>query len=458
MLKTITENQFDVYVLFTRSKYANILAKEIRWFKNDTDTIFGIVLLDNVDNNFTSMLLSRDDNYHIRYKCQEIDFESIKEAEEWIFKESESLEKDSNFVKLQNKFINNKKINIFEPVVNESKLDDYFKILKDKSTHTGAKKLIREIMPYFFDIDGNFIQQFQTTGFDARLWELYLFCYFAEEGLEVIRNGKYYAPDFYLYNGKEYVGLEAVTVGRKNERVNCESNQIENFQDVIENKIPIRFGSALYSKVSHIDKNNGKHYWEFGHTKNRPFVIAIADFHDDLSMTWTSSSLITYLYGYKHNFEYDSNGNLIILPERVETHTFCGKSINSGFFFQEGSEHVSAILFSASGTMSKFNRIGKQCGFDKKNTIMIRNVMCYDPNPNASKPILLSYEVSEKNSEAWGEGITIFHNPNALIPLPQDFFETVTQSYFEDGYIKSDMPNPHVYSSFTAIIVPEDEK
>ena len=37
-------------------------------------------------------------------------------------------------------------------------------------------------MHYFQDVDGNFVQQFQSTGFDARLWELYLYALFTEQG------------------------------------------------------------------------------------------------------------------------------------------------------------------------------------------------------------------------------------------------------------------------------------
>jgi hypothetical protein len=36
------------------------------------------------------------------------------------------------------------------------------------------------MMHWYEDPDGNFIEQFQTTGFDARLWELYLFAMFCE--------------------------------------------------------------------------------------------------------------------------------------------------------------------------------------------------------------------------------------------------------------------------------------
>lgn len=49
-------------------------------------------------------------------------------------------------------------------------------------------------MPHFVDIDGNFVEQFQSTGFDARLWELYLNTYLNEE--QFFFDREYNAPDF----------------------------------------------------------------------------------------------------------------------------------------------------------------------------------------------------------------------------------------------------------------------
>jgi len=43
-----------------------------------------------------------------------------------------------------------------------------------------------------------------------------------------------------------------------------------------------------------------KKYWELDHVKNNALIFAIADFHDDHSMVFSSTALINYLYGYKH--------------------------------------------------------------------------------------------------------------------------------------------------------------
>lgn len=50
------------------------------------------------------------------------------------------------------------------------------------------------MMRWYEDADGNFVEQFQTTGFDARVWELYLFATLSEVGYVIDR--PHPAPDF----------------------------------------------------------------------------------------------------------------------------------------------------------------------------------------------------------------------------------------------------------------------
>ncbi len=49
-------------------------------------------------------------------------------------------------------------------------------------------------MRWYEDVDGNFVEQFQTSAFDARIWELYLFAVLDEAGYLVDR--RYPTPDF----------------------------------------------------------------------------------------------------------------------------------------------------------------------------------------------------------------------------------------------------------------------
>jgi hypothetical protein len=73
-----------------------------------------------------------------------------------------------------------------------------------------ARGLIEAMMPYFEDIDGNFVEQFQSTAFDSRFWELYLFALLTEGGFVFDR--QYQAPDFVCQGISQQVFVEAVTV------------------------------------------------------------------------------------------------------------------------------------------------------------------------------------------------------------------------------------------------------
>lgn len=44
----------------------------------------------------------------------------------------------------------------------------------------------------------------------------------------------------------------------------------------------------------------------------------------------------------------------------------------------------------------------------------------HDHDPNASLPKLFAYEVDENCEETCAEGINMFHNPNALHPVPEE--------------------------------------
>lgn len=59
---------------------------------------------------------------------------------------------------------------------------------------SAAREIISEMMRWHESADGNFVEQFQTTGFDARVWELYLFTVLTEANLEVSHPKP--APDF----------------------------------------------------------------------------------------------------------------------------------------------------------------------------------------------------------------------------------------------------------------------
>jgi len=337
-------------------------------------------------------------------------------------------------------------LDLFTPVLPSESLHPSFVYLARDDAFLPARSIINEMMHHYVDVDGNFVREFQSKGFDARLWELYLYAYIAEE--ELFLDRAHAAPDFIVTKYGKTVAIEAVIVGRREDRPVTflreapQPKPPEEIRELLKDEIPLRFGSPLYSKLK-------KKYWSLPHVKGKPLVFAIADFHDDQSMLWTSSGLFEYLYGVRHGFSYDENGQLLISTTPIGTHKARGKEVPSGYFFQPDAEHVSAVLFSASGTISKFNRIGRQAGFCHPRVTMLRIGVCHDHDPNASVPLSFHYTVDETRNETWAEGISMFHNPNAELPVPEELFPSIAHHHFQGGQIASRVPPFHPYASWT---------
>ena len=183
--------------------------------------------------------------------------------------------------------------------------------------------------------------------------------------------------------------------------------------------------------------------------KGHPLVLPIADFHADREMLWNSTALPNYLYGVRFEWHHDEKGKLVISSQKVDVHQLGSKQIPSGFFFEADAEKISGILFSASGTISKFNRIGRQAGFYDPAITMIRVGTCYDHDANASLPKKFSYVVDENCNETWAEGLSMYHNPNATYPVPEELFPSIAHHHFKDSMIVSRLPEFHPFASLT---------
>lgn len=447
-IKRIDLKRFNALAAHTRSPAAAYVSRELDWFANDDESLLGVLLLDTVDADYAAIILGRDEIG--RFRCIDVE-SSIRTADEAVSRIEGLMAwhaKDNKKVFPQGESA--KALDLFTPVVPAEKLHPSFSKLCQSNAFAPARRLIAEIMPHFVDVDGNFVEQFQTTGFDARMWELYIYSYLVEEELFLSRDHD--RPDFMVTKYGQTVAIEATIVGRRADRppsffssASSIPHDLEELKRRHAHEIPIRFGSPLFSKLQ-------KRYWELGHVKNHPLVFAIADFHDDQSMLWTSTALINYLYGVRHDFYFDQHGQLVITPIKIETHKVGSKEIPSGFFFQPEAENVSAVMFSASGTISKFNRMGRQAGFPAPGVVMIRVGTCHDHDPNAHLPQKFRYVVDESSNETWAEGLNMYHNPNAKHPVPEELFPTVAQHWFRSGQIESRLPEFHPYASQTLLL------
>jgi hypothetical protein len=448
-VRPMSHDRYEAFVAWTRSPTAGAFADEKEFYSTIDEKIIGVVIADRIDGDFSYVCLGRDAKH--RFRCVDLNasLSSLAVARQGLFTAMKQLAEAGEDVFPQGDESEDRAgVDLFEPVVAETRWHPSFRLLRTFDQWSPAVGVLREMMRHFVDIDGNFVEQFQTTGFDSRLWELYLYAYMMEEGLYVERPKQ--APDFSVSDGNEKVFIEAVIVGPTDnaeqtpEELPPERSQ-EELMELLRGKVAIKFGSALYSKLSRKPP-----YWELPHVAGRPLVFAIADFHEKQSMTWTTSALIEYLYGVTHDFKFDRNGQLIISALHLETHEYQGKKIPSGFFRVPDATHVGAVLFSSSGTISKFNRKGRLAGFGIPNMRLVRYGLCHDHAPNAAVPRRFMREIEPgKCEESWGEGLSMYHNPNAIHPVPIDLFPSIAHHRWHDGKIQSLLPEFHPYGSIT---------
>ncbi|MET0465873.1 MAG: hypothetical protein ABW007_22110 [Chitinophagaceae bacterium] len=341
--------------------------------------------------------------------------------------------------------------NIYKHIVSAEKLNKKFKLLSDNKLFDPAKKIIENIAVLMDDKDGNFIQQFQSDGFDARLWEVYLFILFKEIGFT--QSGKYDRPDFHLSKENIDLFVEASLSAEKKDdifsREFIEDAKAKNdlaVQQQLIDYFVIRMGGVLFSKLQ-------KEYWKLDWVKGKPLVLAITPAHNYLASFLPDAKLIEYLYGIKQNVKITTAGVENLGAETITEFKLGEKVVPANFFAQPLAENISGVLFTNNSDLHKFNRMGYQSALTKEELIIVRAGAKHNPELG-SEATQFTYQVKPKQGiENWCESVTLFHNPNALHKIDKTTFEYIRQLWLEpDGTFNGIMPNEFVFNSVTGIM------
>jgi len=309
---------------------------------------------------------------------------------------------------------------------------------------------MEEIFRTYEDVDGNFLEQFQTTAFDARCFELYVYAFLSREGYTLDRSKP--NPDFLIQKDDIAAAIEVTTVNPATSgplttsgKKISDMSQTE-LREYEQNELAIRFGSPLYSKLQ-------KKYWELPHCKGTPLVFFIQAFHAQEALAFSDSALSSYLYGLSQTGTWSVEGELSVSSAQVQEHSVEGKTIPSNFFQLPGAEHVSAVVFSNSGSLAKFDRLGFHHGYGNETYNVTRFGTSFNPDPDAMDPTLFIYDVGQPPFvETWGQGLVVNHNPNALHPLPDGFFGQVVDTRFQDNRMVSSLRGWHPIATNTLVM------
>ena len=425
-----------------------LIIEEHEWYATRDERLIGMVTFDKIDHDYGWVIFGRDERHRYRAINVNVSYSSKDASRADLFSELAKLhaEPDESFYQSDDP---NPPTDFFTPVVDDSYLNSIFKMLVDGVKYSSALGIIKPMMRFYDDTDGNFVEQFQTVGFVARLWELYLFATFVELGYA--RAPGTAVPDFIFTSPLGSLGIEATTINPPNNGMPEMPGTKEAAAAYLENFIPIKLVRALRRKLK-----KKTPYWAISEMDGLPFVIAIQDFHLPGSMRSITHAATEYVFGVRHNIE---NGKHKV--ERIADHVWGKAKERSGFFFLPGAENVSAVIVNPQGTLNKFSRMGFIAGFgDRRVKIIRRGLVRGEHDENDPGPKYFVQEVSKPGySESWVEGLVVLHNPNARIPLPPPLIYGASHEFLqEDGRIMSLLPKFHPYFSETLIFAPDTAK
>jgi hypothetical protein len=159
---------------------------EREWYSEQDEKVLAVIVQDTTDDDFVCIVLGR--NRIGRYRAVHLSpfFPSIDTARkeiphlltDWGARDPREYEQGDE---------NRQQMDFFTPHHPAERLNATFAKLVDEEGHSPARGIIEAMMFYFQDHDGNFVEQFQSTAFNARLWELYLFALLAEERCRIDR-------------------------------------------------------------------------------------------------------------------------------------------------------------------------------------------------------------------------------------------------------------------------------
>lgn len=449
----ISLTRFNALGGYARVPGSWLAIEELSYFEVGGGEVIGIVTKDITDQDFSGIVLAKDQKLCFR-GVDVIEFHQTREkAKDALF----IAMQDAARAKVEEHYQGDEvgaPVDFFTHVHDEDRLHPSFVQLTRNEGFSPAREIIEPLMRWHEDADGNFVEQFQTTGFDQRIWELYLFAMLIEAGY--VLNREQNIPDFCCSGLLGPLFIEAVTVGPTMKDGKLvpppPTDTPEEMERNLKDYMPIKFGSPLYSKLK-------KKYWDQPNVKGAPLVFAVADFSSPMSMVHTQSAFERYLFGYEQIAKTDANGKLTIQPEQIEQHIWGEKrGVPSGFFRLPNAQNVSAVVSSNAGTIAKFNRLGILGKFGSKRVLLTRSGTMVDHNPNARHPKLFKVVVNAAGyEEDWIEGLNVYHNPNADIPLPMEMLPGAAHHFCDDlGQVTSYTPHFHPLGSITEHHFPVD--
>lgn len=292
----------------------------------------------------------------------------------------------------------NATLDIFIPRTSADRWHPQFRSLLQSPFHKHARTLINSLFLEMGRIDKNFVEDFQTAGFHTRLFEIGCYAYLRSAEFQFDRSHN--RPDFVVSRDGLNLIAEATSAnppgGRQTDIAIIQMPEIsqEEISRKVMQELPKRIMSALSRKLA-------KKYHELPHCEGRPLVLMIAPFFEPGAHLYTDDAVVPCLYPVGREE----------LPNDVPP----------PFFEMPGAEHVSAVLYINSFSVSRFFRMSTFCGSDAELGGRCWGVHCVDSGAEGMTYLEYQYDLGKgAPDEPWFQGVTIYFNPAAAIPVPRD--------------------------------------
>jgi len=440
----ISRDRFNAY-FYGRTPYVRLFSTELEWFVFECGnvTLLATMLRCEIDKDFNAVVLGRD----LNRKFRAIDIIVSKASRDELI-----AELDSHIKKLISSHVDglfpqgddgDGPFSLFSHQLPAEKRNYYLRLLTDDPDYFPAQVIMEELALWFKDPDGTFIRAMQGNEFNSRLFELYLHAMFYELGFELERT--HAQPDYLLKKLGKTIAVEAVTVaemqGANGRNVTMNEEELTNIFRHVDQEMPFKFSRVLRKKVGHRPEPTKLPYWELPHTKGHPFVIAVHDYSRTMSMSFSEPAMRSLLYGVVTHENHIS---------RIENHKNEGKIISSNFFGHEDNKYVSAVLLATQATLPKFNRMGRVAGLRSPTTIAC--VSGVRTNAEGEPKPFKAVVEDPRYRELWSEGVFLYHNPNAVIPLDPELFSNVVNVSIDADGMNEFMPSNYTVSSTTQML------
>jgi len=192
-MREVSPTRFNAMAGYARQPMSRVYGEEVAYFESSDGSLMGMVIRDRSDNDFSGILFGRDKKLRFRWTSMTDFFETKEEALDALEVKMEEALVAPAEEHHQGDEVGDP-VDFFTPVNEPERLNPHFMKLVDESAFSPAKEIIEPMMRWYEDADGNFVEQFQTTGFDQRIWELYLFSMLIELGYVIDREKA--VPDF----------------------------------------------------------------------------------------------------------------------------------------------------------------------------------------------------------------------------------------------------------------------